>query len=60
MGYANERILLPKLVDSDSETFEKEPYDWKDDDYWSLPENVRHAIDKANQNQKYSPFYYKL
>ena len=33
---------------------------WKNDDYWKLPQNVRHAIDIAKTKQPNSDFYYKL
>jgi len=34
--------------------------DWKNKAYWSLPENVRAAIDLAKAKKKHSDFYYKL
>lgn len=34
--------------------------DWKNKAYWSLPENVRSAIDLAKAKKKHSDFYYKL
>lgn len=46
----------PYANDSD----ELEPYDWKDKDYFNLPENVQHAIDVAFSKNKHSPFFYKL
>ena len=42
----------------ESEHLEKEP--WKDDHYYSLPENVRNAIDISNIKSKHSQFYYRL
>ena len=33
---------------------------YKNKAYWSLPENVRNAIDIAKQKSKYSEFYHKL
>ena len=34
--------------------------DWKDEAYWRLPENVRHAIDGAKLKSKHSDFWYRL
>ena len=34
--------------------------DWKDEAYWRLPENVRHAIDGAKMKSKHSDFWYRL
>ena len=42
----DQRVLLPKMMDSSSEESNK-PYDWKDDEYWNLPKNVRNAVDLA-------------
>jgi hypothetical protein len=33
---------------------------WKNSQYWSLPENVRNAIDVAQMKKKHSDFYYQL
>jgi len=35
-------------------------YPWRDENYWRLPENVRHAIDVAKMKSKHSEFWYKL
>ena len=35
-------------------------YNWQNDQYWTLPENVRKAIDVAKLKRKNSEFYYKL
>lgn len=60
-GFGEPKLLLPRIIDSDtSDDGEKEPYDWKDEDYWKLPKNVQAAVDLACQNQKHSPFFYKL
>ena len=42
------------LKDSNSQ------YNWQNDQYWQLPENVRKAIDIAKLKRKNSEFYYKL
>lgn len=34
--------------------------DWRDTNYWKLPENCRKAIDKAMVKSSHSDFYYKL
>ena len=34
--------------------------DWRTEEYWKLPENVRKAIDTANMKSKHSQFYEKL
>ena len=36
------------------------PQDWKNEAYWRLPENVRHAIDVAKMKTKHSDFWYRL
>jgi hypothetical protein len=33
---------------------------WRDEAYWRLPENVRHAIDVAKLKSKHSDFWYRL
>jgi len=33
---------------------------YKNKAYWSLPENVRKAIDTAKQRSQHSDFYYRL
>ena len=33
---------------------------YKDEAYWRLPENVRHAIDVAKLKSKHSDFWYRL
>lgn len=33
---------------------------WKDSNYYSLPENVRNAIDIAEMKSAHSNFWYKL
>jgi len=35
-------------------------YEWRNKDYWSLPENVRAAVDKAKEKKRQSDFYYRL
>ena len=37
-----------------------EPEDWRTEQYWTLPENVRNAIDKAKSKKTNSDFYYRL
>jgi len=39
---------------------EKPTHEWRNKDYWSLPENVRNAVDKAKEKKHQSDFYYKL
>ena len=47
--------------DEDSKQPPKPPtYYWRDEKYWSLPENVRKAIDVAKLRNKHTDFYYKL
>ena len=36
---------------------EYHPENYKDDAYWSLPENVRHAIDLIKVKKQHSEFY---
>lgn len=33
---------------------------WQNEEYWSLPANVRNAIDLSNSKSTHSRFYYKL
>ena len=33
---------------------EERKIDWRNDEYWKLPENVRKAIDTANMKSKHS------
>ena len=50
-GFGEPKLLLPRVMDSDSEDdHEKEPYNWKDEDYWKLPKNVQQAVDLACTN----------
>ena len=35
-------------------------YEWRNSQYWALPENVRNAIDVAQMKKKHSNFYYRL
>jgi len=35
-------------------------FNWKNNDYFKLPKNVQVAIDKAQNKQHHSEFYYKL
>ena len=44
--------------DSSNENAQGEEY--KNKSYWSLPENVRHAIDLSKKKSKHSDFYSKL
>ena len=65
-------VITPRkrveVKDDDSQSsFEEETKEerirkaaWKTKEYWTLPENVRKAIDYANMNKKHSDFYYKL
>ena len=46
------------MLEFDNNNAKEENY--KDDEYWSLPENVRNAIDIGKRNKKHSDFYYKL
>mmetsp|Transcript_24000 Transcript_24000/g.36870 ORF Transcript_24000/g.36870 Transcript_24000/m.36870 type:complete len:101 (+) Transcript_24000:514-816(+) len=39
---------------------EQKRHPWRDDNYWRLPENVRHAVDVAKMKSKHSEFWYKL
>lgn len=34
--------------------------DWRDSNYWSKPEQVRHAIDVRKRRQGHTEFWYKL
>ena len=33
---------------------------WRDEAYWRLPANVRHAVDVAKVKSKHSEFWYRL
>ena len=46
--------------DKSSERGEIKESEWKTEQYWQLPPNVRKAIDYAKQKKKHSDFYYKL
>ena len=49
--------------DSESSSSEEDPnakQNYKNSHYWSLPENVRQAIDTAKRNTKHSDFYGRL
>jgi len=50
--------MLDLSSDSDDKT---QPGFWKkDNDYFKLPENVRHAIEVGKMKAKHSEFYYKM
>jgi hypothetical protein len=51
---------LEKHSDKSSERGEIKESEWKNDQYWALPPNVRKAIDIAKMKKKHSDFYYKL
>ena len=46
----------PKVI----ETPEERAIDWRNKDYWKLPEHVRNAIDTANIKSRHSQFYNRL
>lgn len=49
--------------DDDSSSSAEDPdakANYKNSHYWSLPENVRQAIDTAKKNSKHSDFYGRL
>lgn len=49
--------------DDQSSSSEEDPdakENYKNEHYWSLPENVRHAIDTAKKDSKHSDFYGRL
>ena len=46
--------------DKSSERGEIKESDWKNEQYYQLPENVRAAIDTAKMKQKHSDFYNRL
>ena len=46
---------------SSEEDDKNHPNFWrKDEKYWELPENVRHAIEVGKLKAKHSEFYYRL
>ena len=46
----------------DSQQFSRreQEEDYKNEHYWKLPENVRHAIDLAKQKSQHTDFWYRL
>lgn len=55
---SNEFIRQRQRVSIDEPVERK--IDWRTEEYWKLPENVRKAIDTANMKSKHSQFYDKL
>ena len=49
-------VIEPEIVDSSS----GDEDNYKNKAYWSLPENVRNAIDLSKKKSKHSDFYSKL
>ena len=58
-SYQSDKLESPeKSLGSDSDNQDNEAY--RNSKYWSLPENVRHAIDLTKKKQKHSDFYTRL
>lgn len=66
----NSRESLPKPLseekneasssDGEESNDDNKNYEWRTEQYWALPENVRKAIDRAKKKKKRSDFFYKL